>query len=126
MAKDSRFAHGRSEIHERKALGEAIRRERRRLGERLRELRTERELTQAQAAELIGVHPVHVARVETGSANITLATMTAFALAYDVHLNELFPVKMRAFAAVYVEEPSRGRLPDVLLSNPISTRRKKT
>ncbi len=31
-----------------------------------------------------GVHPVHVARVESGTANVTIATLIAFALPRDV------------------------------------------
>ena len=86
----SPYAHGRSEIHERKALASTIRRERKKLGKRLRELRTLRELTQAQAAEAIGVHSVHVARIEGGIANPTLSTLVAFASAYNVPLRALF------------------------------------
>ena len=47
-------------------------------------------LTQAQAAEAAGVHPVQVARVESGSANMTFATLVAFAVAYGVPLRALF------------------------------------
>jgi transcriptional regulator with XRE-family HTH domain len=49
-----------------------------------------RELTQAEAAEAVGVHPVHVARIESGVANPTVSTLVAFATAYDVPLRALF------------------------------------
>jgi transcriptional regulator with XRE-family HTH domain len=68
----------------------AIERERTRLGQRLRELRTARGLTQAQAAEAAGVHPVHVARLESGTANVTIATLVAFGLAYGVPVRTFF------------------------------------
>jgi DNA-binding XRE family transcriptional regulator len=86
----SPYAHGRSEIHERRPLVRAIERERLRLGQHLRGLRTARGLTQAQAAEAAGVHPVQVARVEAGSANVTIATLVAFAFAYGVPVAALF------------------------------------
>jgi DNA-binding XRE family transcriptional regulator len=90
VARASPYDHGRSEIHGRRGLATAIRAERRRLGERIRRLRVERELTQAEAAEAIGIHPVHVARIESGSANITIATLVAVAVAYGVPVRALF------------------------------------
>jgi DNA-binding XRE family transcriptional regulator len=90
VARASPYHHGRSEIHERKSLAAAIKRERVRLGKRLRELRVERALSQAQAAEAIGVHPVSVARIEAGTANVTIATLTAISVAYGVPMRALF------------------------------------
>ena len=43
-----------------------------------------------QAADRIGVHPVQLARMEHGVSNVTLATLVATALAYDVPLRDLF------------------------------------
>jgi DNA-binding XRE family transcriptional regulator len=86
----SPFGHGRSETRDRPALVAAARRERRRLGKRLRAIRAERGLTQAKAAEAIGVHPVHVSRIETGDANVTIDTLVALAVAYRVELRDLF------------------------------------
>jgi transcriptional regulator with XRE-family HTH domain len=77
-------------MHERRALAIAAKRERRKLGARLRELRLARHMTQARAAEAVGVHPVHVARMESGAANPTITTLVAFALAYGVPLRALF------------------------------------
>ena len=77
-------------MRERPALVAAARRERRRLGKRLRALRTERELTQADAAEAVGVHPVHISRLESGEANATISTLVALAIAYRVALRDLF------------------------------------
>lgn len=57
---------------------------------RLRALRQERGLTQEQAAESIGVHPKHMIKMEQGSANLTVATLVAVAVAYKVPLRELF------------------------------------
>ena len=91
----SPYAHGRSEIHERKPLVQTIGRERRRLGARLRQLRLAREMTQAAAAEAVGVHPVHVARIESGAANPTISTLIAFAVAYGVQLRALFDESSR-------------------------------
>jgi transcriptional regulator with XRE-family HTH domain len=62
-----------------------------RLGKRLRELREQRGLTQEQAAEMIGVHPKSMPRMEGGTANPTVATLVAASVAYKVPLRELFP-----------------------------------
>jgi DNA-binding XRE family transcriptional regulator len=86
----SPFAHGRSEIHERKALAQTIRRERRKLGSTLRALRLAQKLTQAAAAEAVGIHAVHIARLEAGTANPTISTLIALAVAYGVPLRALF------------------------------------
>ena len=89
-AKPSPFAHGRSEFWERKATVQAIDREQHRLATRLRDLRAERKLTQAQAAEAAGVHVVQIARLEAGRANTTVATLVALAGAYGVTVGQLF------------------------------------
>jgi DNA-binding XRE family transcriptional regulator len=89
-AGESPYAHGASEIFERKALVRTIKAERRKLGQRLRELRLDLKWTQAYAAEVVGVHPVHVARVESGVANPTFAVIIAFAVAYKIPLAALF------------------------------------
>ena len=71
-------------------MGKAIKAERRRLGERLRALRKGFEWSQTEAAENIGLHPVHVSRLEGGTANVTISTLVAVALAYKVPLRALF------------------------------------
>jgi transcriptional regulator with XRE-family HTH domain len=71
-------------------LAPVIRRELKRLGIRLRELREDRGLTQEQAAEIIGVHPKSMPRIEGGTANPTAATLVAASVAYKVPLRDLF------------------------------------
>jgi DNA-binding XRE family transcriptional regulator len=71
-------------------LAPIIKRERKRLGLRLRELRRERGLTQEQAAEMIGIHPKYMPRVEAGRANLTVDTLIAASVAYEVALCDLF------------------------------------
>jgi transcriptional regulator with XRE-family HTH domain len=72
-------------------LAPVIRRELKRLGIRLRELREDRGLTQEQAAEIIGVHPKSMPRIEGSTANPTVATLVAASVAYKVPLRDLFP-----------------------------------
>jgi transcriptional regulator with XRE-family HTH domain len=72
-------------------LAPIIKRERKRLGQRLRELRLERGLTQEQAAEMIGIHPKYMPRVEAGRANLTVDNLIAASVAYGVALRDLFP-----------------------------------
>ncbi|TAK25722.1 MAG: XRE family transcriptional regulator [Myxococcaceae bacterium] len=89
-ARESKHAHGPSEAKTRVGVVRAVAKERRRLGARLLAMRLERELTREQAAEVIGIHAVHVARIETGSANVTIGTLVAVALAYKVPLAAFF------------------------------------
>lgn len=81
---------GRSEISRRNEEEPRFARERRRLGLCLRRLRDERELTQEQAAEKIGMHPIHLGRIEGGRENVTLATLIAISEAYRVPIRALF------------------------------------
>ena len=75
---------------ERRAIVKAAEGERRKLGDRLRELRIERGMSQADAAEAAGIHAVTLARIESGSSNVTITTLVALALAYGVTVRELF------------------------------------
>ena len=72
-------------------MAPAIKRTLMRLGRRLRELRESQGLTQEQAAELMGVHPKSMPRIEGGTANPTVATLVAASMAYKVPLRDLFP-----------------------------------
>jgi len=83
---------------ERSALLAALGRERRRLARRLRDLRLQKGWSQETAAERLGIHPVHVSRIEAATANVSLAVLVAASLAYDVTLAELFA------------EPGRNRI----------------
>lgn len=80
----------RSEVRERPELKRAFGDAARLLGARLRALREEREQTREVAAEKVGIHPIHLARIEYGQSNVTLATLVALARAYDVELEDLF------------------------------------
>jgi transcriptional regulator with XRE-family HTH domain len=86
-------------LKERPAVVRALREEQRRLGAHLRRLREDRTLTQEQAAEAIGIHAKHLQRLESGSANATLATLVATSLAYRVPIRSLFEEKQSAGAA---------------------------
>jgi transcriptional regulator with XRE-family HTH domain len=83
--------HGPTGIHVPEDLKPIVDRERKRLGQRLRELRTARGLTQEQAAEMIGIHPKYMPRVEAGRANLTVDVLIAASAAYKVELSDLFP-----------------------------------
>jgi transcriptional regulator with XRE-family HTH domain len=62
-----------------------------RLGSRLRDLRVERGLSQEEAAEVMGIHPKSMPRLEGGTTNPTVATLVAASVAYKVPLRDLFP-----------------------------------
>lgn len=61
----------------------------RRLGRRVRQLRTERALTQEQAAARAHLDDKHFQAVEYGRTNITFASLLAIARAFGVTLEEL-------------------------------------
>jgi DNA-binding XRE family transcriptional regulator len=90
----SRFAHGRSEYWSRPLVARTIAKEQRQLGLRLRQLREGLSLTQQDAAERAGLHPIAITRLENGKQNATLSTLVCLALAYRISLDELF-VKRR-------------------------------
>lgn len=86
----SPFSHGRSEYWNRPVVARAIAKEQRRLGLRLRQLRESLSMTQQEAAERAGLHPVAITRLENGKQNATLSTVVCLALAYRVPVAELF------------------------------------
>lgn len=47
-------------------------------------------MTQETASEIAGLHAKHLQRVERGTSNVTIATLTALSLAYGVSLEALF------------------------------------
>jgi DNA-binding XRE family transcriptional regulator len=61
-----------------------------RLGKRVRELRSERELTQEQAAEIAKLDEKHWQDIEGARTNPTVATLAGIARALKVTLSELF------------------------------------
>ncbi|WP_157823778.1 helix-turn-helix domain-containing protein [Melittangium boletus] len=71
-------------------LAPLVKRELKRLGSRLREARQASGLTQEQAAEMMGLHPKYMPRLEGGTANPTVATLVAASVAYKVPLRDLF------------------------------------
>jgi DNA-binding XRE family transcriptional regulator len=86
----SPFTHGRSEYWNRPVIARAIEKEQRRLGLRLRQIRERAGLTQQEAAEKAGLHPVGVTRLENGKQNATVSTLVCLSLAYRVSIAELF------------------------------------
>jgi DNA-binding XRE family transcriptional regulator len=79
-----------SEVWSRPMLLKAIDGERARLGARLQQLRSERGMSHDVAAERCGVSARHLARVEAGTANVTIATLVALAMGYGIPLRDLF------------------------------------
>lgn len=86
----SPHSHGRSEVWTRKDLAPAIKRTLGNLGARLRKLRVARGLSQEEAADLMGLHPKSLPRIEGGTANPTVATLVAASVAFKVPLSALF------------------------------------
>ena len=89
-----------------------------RFGQRVRELRAEREVTQEDLAERVGIFRTYMSRIETGVANPTLTLIQALADALKVPVTALFDApakvsKTKAAIATRVRSgqgTSRGRV----------------
>jgi len=58
-------------------------------GKRIRQLRTERNLSQEQLAELTGFHRTYIGMVERGERNLSLSNIGVFARVFGINLSEL-------------------------------------
>lgn len=59
-------------------------------GKRIKELRKQNKITQEKLAELIGVEPQQICRIEKGSCFTTMETLEKFSKVFDVNIAELF------------------------------------
>ncbi len=59
-------------------------------GKRIRQLRTERNLSQEQLAELTGFHRTYIGMVERGERNISLSNIGVFAAMFEMSVSDLF------------------------------------
>ena len=66
-----------------------------RFGKRVKELRIEREITQEQLSERVGVFRTYMSRIETGVANPTLTMIHALADALEVSAATLLECRRR-------------------------------
>jgi len=64
-------------------------------GARIRELRTARNLSQEQLAELTGFHRTYIGMVERGERNLSLSNIGVFAKFFKVSVSELFRIDKR-------------------------------
>lgn len=60
------------------------------LGARIKELRRNCRLSQEQLAELIGVEPRHISRIEVGENSPTIERLEKISLALNVHMKDFF------------------------------------
>ena len=89
-APQNRFAHGKSEVLEDPARKRMFERTSRRLGERLREVRLEHHLSQEAASEAAGIHAKRLSEIESAKGNVTLATLSGLAVAYQTEVASFF------------------------------------
>ena len=63
-------------------------------GKRIRQLRTERNLSQEELAELTGFHRTYIGMVERGERNISLSNIGVFAKTFEMSVSGLmdFPI----------------------------------
>jgi len=59
-------------------------------GKRVRELRTERNLTQQQLADISGLHKNYIGMVERGERNPSLLNIDILAKCFEMKFSELF------------------------------------
>ena len=50
-------------------------------------------VTRVQVAELMGVHPTYIGKIETGRINMSLAKILELAQALDVNINKLLYIE---------------------------------
>jgi len=63
------------------------------LGKRIQQLRKHKKITQDTLAELIGIDPKNVSRIENGNSYPSPETLVSIAKALDVEIYELFVFK---------------------------------
>lgn len=61
-----------------------------RLGENLRKYRLESNLTQEQLAELVGIHPTYVGKLESGKNNPSVKMLYKITRAMKINLCDIF------------------------------------
>ena len=83
-----------------------------RFGMRVKELRSERQITQDELAERVGVFRTYMSRIETGVANPSLTTIHALADSLEVPVAELFnaPASTTPGRTRSRQAASRGRV----------------
>ena len=64
-------------------------------GKRIRQLRTERNLSQEQLAELTGFHRTYIGMIERGERNPSLSNVGVFARSFQLSLSELLEFGMK-------------------------------
>jgi len=67
-------------------------------GKRIRKLRTERNLSQEQLAELTGFHRTYIGMVERGERNISLSNIGVFAKVFEMSVSELLNFEAKSEA----------------------------
>ena len=60
------------------------------LGQRIQKLRKDKKITQEQLAEMVGIDPKNISRIEKGNKYPTAENLTSIAKALNVDIYELF------------------------------------
>ena len=74
------------------------------LGQRIQKLRKDKKITQEQLAEMVGIDPKNISRIEKGNNYPTAENLTSIAKALHVDIYELF-----VFNSIPLEQ-KRGKL----------------
>lgn len=63
------------------------------IGLRIKELRNSKSMQQQDLAAACNFEKSNMARIESGRVNVTVGTLLKIAIALDVSINELFPLR---------------------------------
>ncbi len=69
------------------------------LGQRIQKLRKDKKITQEQLAEMVGIDPKNISRIEKGNNYPTAENLTSIAKALNVDIYELF-----VFNSIHLEQ----------------------
>ena len=60
------------------------------LGKNLRKFRNECKITQEQLAEIVGIHPTYVGKIEAGKSNPSVKMLFSISRALNIKLSDIF------------------------------------
>jgi transcriptional regulator with XRE-family HTH domain len=60
-------------------------------GKRVKEIRLKKDMSQAELAKILGVHPTYISGIERGVRNMALKNIERLANALNVPIGELIP-----------------------------------
>ncbi len=88
-------------------------------GNRIKTLRTERNLTQDNLAEIVNVQPRHISRIENGHSFCSFEVLESFARAFDLQIKDLFDFEQDFLKDIDIE----NEIANIVHTQPIKNKR---